>query len=373
LNERLLNPNLKKLQKLLEPMKLYLPHQWKFLIPIATLLVVPSAAKAQDSASATNPPLVVVVAPDPVALEGTSSGAFTLIRYGPTTEDLAVNILLSGTASNGVDYVTISNVITIPAGALATDVEVDPIATTTATSTAIARRGNKTVILTLDTNSDYRLGQHRWAAVKLIDDVFDFLPPTITLSSPTNGSVFTNPPSIDLTADVIDPGVSIKSVSFYANDNFLGHVTSAPFSLIWSNPPGGRFVLFARAVDQFDRSALSAPVHIAVTDVVPVVKLTSPKNGENFITHQDITLAAEASDADPNETIASVSFYANDRLLGKATKAPYSLVWKNVPSGLFALRAVAIDSSGDKGSSKPVVINVSPFRPKEKRSFSISR
>src|SRR5260370_33475843 len=131
-------------------MKSYLPPKWKFLTVMIGLALTWSSVRAQDSGSTTNP-LVVVVAPDPIAMEGTSSGAFTLIRYGPTDADLAVDVQLSGTASNGVDYASISNVITIPKGALATDVKVDPIIDK-------VNRGNKTVNLTIHTNADYRIG-----------------------------------------------------------------------------------------------------------------------------------------------------------------------------------------------------------------------
>ena len=341
-------------------MKSYILSQWKFLVPMAGLALTCSALRAQDSDSgpATNS-LVVVVAPDPIALEGTSSGAFTLIRQGPPTNDLVVHVALSGTASNGVDYATIPNTITISNGSMAVDVKVDPI---------VVNQGNKTVIMAVETNSNYRIDDHHWAEVKIIEDVFDFAPPAITLTSPTNGSVFTNPPSITLTATVNDPGVNIKSVSFYANDDFLGRETNSPYSLVWSNPPGGRFVLFARAVDQFDRSVLSAPVHITIADIDPIVKLTSPTNGENFVVHDNITLTADASDPDTNASIVSVSFYANDHFLGTETNKPYSLVWSNAPGGFFFLHATATDSTGDKGYSKPVMINVSPFVMKRRSS-----
>src|SRR5689334_16546489 len=139
-------------------MKSYLLHQWKFLVPMAGAVLACSPLDAQDSGSVTNP-LVVVVAPDPVALAGTSSGAFTLIRYGSTTSDLAVNVQLLGTGSNGVDYVQIPNVITIPAGSLATDVKVDPLVDK-------ANPGNKTVILAVETNSNYGIREHHLAEVK---------------------------------------------------------------------------------------------------------------------------------------------------------------------------------------------------------------
>src|SRR3974377_203651 len=107
-------------------MKSYLQKKCSSIVLLAVLSIACSAALAQNSGSVTNP-LVVVVAPAPTALEGTSSGAFTLIRNGSTDVDLAINVNLSGTASNGVDYVQIPNSITIPAGSLATDIKVDPI------------------------------------------------------------------------------------------------------------------------------------------------------------------------------------------------------------------------------------------------------
>ena len=47
-------------------------------------------------------PMVNLLATDPTALEGTSSGSFTLLLYGASTADLNVNLIISGTApSNG--------------------------------------------------------------------------------------------------------------------------------------------------------------------------------------------------------------------------------------------------------------------------------
>jgi hypothetical protein len=329
-------------------MKLYRQFTWKAFVVVAGLALCLCPSRAQTN------PLVVVVSPDPTAFVGTSSGAFTLIRYGATDNDLNVDVKFSGSASNGLDYVTISNVITIPSGSLAVDVKVDPLVDKD-------NRGNKNVILTLETNSDYRINGYHGAQVNIIDDAYDFPPPTIAITSPTNNSVFDEPDSVTITAEATDPGVTIRYVSFYVNDNFLGRETNSPYSFVWSNPPAGNFALFARAVDEFGRSALSAPVDISITDINPVVKITTPTNGANFTVHADIPLAADVSDADTNATIASVSFYANSRLLGTAKSAPYSIVWSNAPAGLFTLRALAVDQTGDKGYSKPVLINVSHF------------
>lgn len=300
----------------------------------------------------TTGPYVQILATDPTALEGTSTGAFTLIRNGATNADLVVNLVILGTASNGVDYVQITNVVTIPAGYLAVDIPVQPIIDT-------ANRGNKTVILGLETNTNYERGGVYTAVVTIIDDVFNIPNPTVAITDPTNGSTFDGPTNITLTATASDPGTSIQSVGFYANDDFLGRVTNAPFTLTWTNAKAGNYTLFARAVDNVDQSTLSAFVQISVTEVFPVVVITSPTNGENFTAHENISLAATVTDANTSATIKDVAFYGNGRLLGSTTNAPYQIVWSNAPAGFFTLQATATDNAGLKGYSKEVEINVS--------------
>jgi hypothetical protein len=84
----------------------------------------------------TNPPVVTIVATDPIAVEnggtnlhcfvpptvftnyctGTNTATFLVRRIGETNADLTVEYAISGTASNGVDYAALSGEVTIPAG-----------------------------------------------------------------------------------------------------------------------------------------------------------------------------------------------------------------------------------------------------------------
>lgn len=81
--------------------------------------------KAADP-TPSNLPQVSVAASDPTAFEGFSSGAFTIYRAG-TNESLAVSIRLGGSASNGVDYVTLPDSVTIPAGFHSVGLTVQPL------------------------------------------------------------------------------------------------------------------------------------------------------------------------------------------------------------------------------------------------------
>lgn len=147
---------------------------------------------------ATNcPDIVSIVATDPVAVEGTNSwvwmgesnspptwaawpssvcrsftnwgpktATFTVRRFGETNDDLAVAYNIGGTASNGVDYVTLPGTVTVPAAERSASIIIVPIDDGPPDV-------NKTVILTLapSTNSppDYILGSPSRAAAIIVD------------------------------------------------------------------------------------------------------------------------------------------------------------------------------------------------------------
>ncbi len=145
------------------------------------------------------PPIVSIVATDPVAIEGTNcwvwrgetnslpswatwptavcrfftncgpkTATFTVRRFGDTNDDLTVPYDIGGSASNGVDYVALPGSVTVPAGerrALITIVPIDDGPPDV----------NKTVILTLLPDMQmnplpgYVLGFPRRAAAIIID------------------------------------------------------------------------------------------------------------------------------------------------------------------------------------------------------------
>jgi len=132
-----------------------------------------------DNSPAANVPFVQILATDPTALEGTSTAAFTLIRNGDTSVDLPVYLHISGTASNGVDYVSLPGSVSVLAGqrkALITIIPIDPV----------PPPALKTVVLTLNTNAvtptnNYVLGFPRSAAAVILDI---FGPPPIAAMAP---------------------------------------------------------------------------------------------------------------------------------------------------------------------------------------------
>jgi hypothetical protein len=145
------------------------------------------------------PPIVSIVASDPVAIEGTNcwpwlglastartwsnwvsptavcrfftncgpkNATFSVRRFGDTNGDLTVLYAIGGTATNGYDYVALPGAVTIPAGerhALITVVPIDD-GPPDITSTVILKLASAT-----NTPPDYLLGYPRSAGAIILD------------------------------------------------------------------------------------------------------------------------------------------------------------------------------------------------------------
>ena len=112
------------------------------------------------------PPYVTVHAwYDDVASEsGPDTAYFTVGRDSPNiSRDLTVYFTLGGTAINGVDYVSITSPVTIPAGSSSVNVFVTPIIDSLV-------EGPETVTLTLESHSSYYVDYPNIATITIEDD-----------------------------------------------------------------------------------------------------------------------------------------------------------------------------------------------------------
>lgn len=78
---------------------------------------------------------VSVIASDPFATEGSSTGTFVFSRDGSLSQTLSLSFSLSGSATAGSDYQSLGGSITIPAGVASVSVAVVPVADTTVEAT----------------------------------------------------------------------------------------------------------------------------------------------------------------------------------------------------------------------------------------------
>ena len=86
-------------------------------------------------------------------------------------------------------------------------------------------------------------------------------PPTVSITSPTNGASFNGPTDLTITANAADPGGSVTQVEFFNGSTSIGVDTSSPYSAT-ANFGLGTHVLTAVATDNLNAASTSAPVNI---------------------------------------------------------------------------------------------------------------
>ena len=209
-------------------------------------------------------------------------------------------------------------------------------------------------------------------------------PPSVSLTSPADGSTYTATSAVPVSATASDADGTVAKVDFYAGSTLIGTDTTSPYSMSWSNAAAGVYTLKAVATDAAGASATSATRTVTVSSSAPAnqppsVSLTAPASGAIFTAPASIVLTATASDADG--TIARVDFYQGSVLLGSDSSSPYSVSWNNVIAGSYSLTAVARDSGGASTVSSTRDITVKPpalpstavFTPSSNHSTAVDR
>ena len=104
-------------------------------------------------------------------------------------------------------------------------------------------------------------------AAKDVTATFDSLP-SVALTAPTSGAVYTNPATISLSATASDPDGTISKVEFYNGTTLLGSATTVPYAYTWTPVPGGSYSITARAYDNLGLSSATTATNVAVTSAV---------------------------------------------------------------------------------------------------------
>jgi len=96
-------------------------------------------------------------------------------------------------------------------------------------------------------------------------------PPTVSLTSPTEGATSTVPGSFTLTATASDPDGTIAHVRFYAGATLLATITSEPYTFNWTNAGPGNYAVTAVAQDNDGLTTTSNTRNVTVTAIQVVV------------------------------------------------------------------------------------------------------
>jgi hypothetical protein len=183
--------------------------------------------------------------------------------------------------------------------------------------------------------------------------------PVVSLTAPADRTLKTEGGSVTLTATAADPDAGVDHVEFYRGAVLLGTDAASPYSFDWTNLPAGVYSLMARAVSGDHHHTDSTPVTLLVdlpANQVPTVSLTSPVPDPALVAPAALRFSATASDADGS--VKKVEFFQGAVKVGEDLSAPYEFSWTDVPAGVYALTAHAVDDTGGVGISPVVTVTV---------------
>jgi glucose/arabinose dehydrogenase len=191
-------------------------------------------------------------------------------------------------------------------------------------------------------------------------------PPTVAITSPTNGASFTAPANVPITANAGDPDGSVTNVAFFDGATFLGSTNNTPYT-VTATLATGSHGLTAVATDNLGLSATSAIVNVTVSvpNTPPSVTITNPADNAVFGNTTTVTVNISASDSDGSVT--NVQLFNGATLLRNFTAAPYNFSGTAL-AGSFALgtntlTAVARDNLGAATTSAAVHVIIARYLP----------
>ncbi|MBI4320050.1 MAG: S8 family serine peptidase [Chloroflexi bacterium] len=168
--------------------------------------------------------------------------------------------------------------------------------------------------------------------------------PSVSITSPANGSTFHVNQSITFTGTASDPEDGDVTASLVWTSSINGQIgTGGSFAVSLSE---GSHTITATATDSGGNTG-SASVSITVVNDAPVVAILQPVNGATFSSGTSITFEGTASDTEDGSLTSSLAWTSSkDGAIGTG-----GIFARVLSDGSHTITARATDSSGKTGSA----------------------
>ena len=186
----------------------------------------------------------------------------------------------------------------------------------------------------------------------------DVTPPTVSISSPSNGATVSG--TINVQGSATD-NVGVTQVQFYVDTQLVASLTAGSFSFSWNTTgaANGSHTLTVKAYDAANnvgQSAITVNVNnpVVADTTPPTVSITSPANGSTV--GRSVKINVSATD---NVGVVQVCIYIDGVKVYSGSSAPYTYTWntRKVASGAHTITANAWDAAGNMGSAPPITLS----------------
>ncbi len=188
----------------------------------------------------------------------------------------------------------------------------------------------------------------------------DTTPPSVSLTSPTNGSTISGKYTMNATAN--DDSGTVSKVEFYVDGALKGTSTTSPYSyaLDTTTLTNASHSLTAKAYDPSGNVGTSSTVTVTVKNTTttlpdttpPTVSITAPVDGNTVSGSVNVT--ATAAD---NVGVTKVDFLVDGTLKTTVQTAPYSYSWSTtaLSNGTHSVSVIAYDAAGNTSTDSASV------------------
>lgn len=188
-------------------------------------------------------------------------------------------------------------------------------------------------------------------------------PPTVTLTSPTNGLYKFGVP-IAMRANISDPEWDATNLTFMVDTQAVFSTKTLTYTYQWTSTNEGPHQLWAKATDQAGNVGSSLRVLITTdTNHNPEVTFIGEEGGVHSSSSGGIEFVAYATDYEG--LMARVEYYVDGNYMGKAVSSStkYTYTTTSLPLGNHTVIARAIDKYGGSAETPPYSFTIVPHTP----------
>ena len=176
--------------------------------------------------------------------------------------------------------------------------------------------------------------------------------PTVSISAPKNGDVYTRDENISVTvaAASSQPGNAVSRIEVYVGATLIFATNQASAQFTWSTNASGSYSINAKAYDSLGGATQSSPVGIQIYGpAAPTVSWTSPHSGDNLTNASTVSVALDIDDVNFGATIDRIDLYQDGAKI-LSTNSPL-FDFTAPTNGTHSFVASVADSYGMTGNS----------------------
>lgn len=220
---------------------------------------------------------------------GSTSAVFSVLMSSPVIHIVSLSFSTeNGTAMAGSDYTTTNGTLVFSPGETAKSIIVSLLGDT-------IPEPDESYFVNLANPVNATIARNQAVGTIINDDANT--PPSISITKPSDGTVFSAGADILIQAVATDPdsGGTISKVEFFQGNTKLREDSSILQQIVWTNVSAGVYSLTAKAADNRGATAISTPVIITVTSPALTIDDVSVTEGSGGATNALFTVTLSST------------------------------------------------------------------------------